>query len=357
MSNETTLFAHIAPRLTDRIEDVAVEALGHILSNSEAARGALVDTLRAGSIEAASIDTVRTQPRGRERERPDLAGLDDCGVERVLIEAKFWAGLTQNQPNQYLKRLPQDRPAALLFVAPAARLETLWPELRRRAETRFEMTSDLESGELRSAAVSGGERRLLLTSWAALLNRMATRAANASETAARTDIEQLRGLTARMDVDAFLPWRSEDLGPEFARRMQGLPRLVDDATNRLRNVGLVSVQGLRITPMKRGYGRYIRLGGVVTWFGIHFPAWARHGDTPLWLSFHAGLPERLRQAGLADRMIASEDRYCIPIELPTGVEYDAVLDSVVTSLKNIAKRLQDSDPSRTADHEQDHSSG
>ena len=77
----------------------------------------------------------------------------------------------------------------------------------------------------------------------------------------------------------------------------------------------------------------------MTWFGIHFPAWARHSDTPLWLSFHAGLPERLRQAGLADRMIGLEGRFCIPIELPTGVEYDAVLDSVVASVRNIAERF------------------
>ena len=45
MSTNTTLFAHIAPWLTDRIEDVAVEALGYILSNSEAARRALAETL------------------------------------------------------------------------------------------------------------------------------------------------------------------------------------------------------------------------------------------------------------------------------------------------------------------------
>ena len=31
MSSDTTLFAHIAPRLTDRTEDVAVDALGHPL--------------------------------------------------------------------------------------------------------------------------------------------------------------------------------------------------------------------------------------------------------------------------------------------------------------------------------------
>ena len=30
--------------------------------------------------------------------RPDLARVDQDGEDRVLIEAKFWAGLTENQP-------------------------------------------------------------------------------------------------------------------------------------------------------------------------------------------------------------------------------------------------------------------
>ena len=107
MSYETTLFAHIAPRLTDRIEDVAVEALGHILSNSEAARSALEETVRLGGAEVGSIDRVQTQVTGEEGARPDLVGFDDKGTKRVLIEAKFWAGLTPNQPNQYLKQLPE----------------------------------------------------------------------------------------------------------------------------------------------------------------------------------------------------------------------------------------------------------
>ena len=353
MSYETTLFAHIAPRFTNRIEDVAVEALGHILSNSEAARSALTDKLRSGGIAVDSIERVQTQAIGEERERPDLAGFDDSGAERVLIEAKFWAGLTENQPNQYLKRLTLDRPAAVLFVAPAARLETLWPELDRRADKEFTLIGATTPGDLRAATVSGGERRLMLTSWAALLDLMETRANEASELTTQTDIRQLRGLTVRMDADAFLPWRSEDLGPEFARRMQGLPRLIDDATNRLRGEGLVSTSGLRITPLRRGYGRYINLGGVGTWFGIHFPAWARHSDTPLWLSFYAGLPERLREAGLADRMIGIEGEFCIPIELPTRVEYDAVLDSVVNSLKRFAERFLALDTSQSVDPKED----
>ena len=53
----------------------------------------------------------------RRETRPDLVGLDrTMGKECVLIEAKFWAGLTDRQPKAYLDRL--DPGKALLFVAP-----------------------------------------------------------------------------------------------------------------------------------------------------------------------------------------------------------------------------------------------
>ena len=200
MSHETTLFAHIAPRLTDRIEDIAVEALGHILSNSEAARSALEETVLLGGAKIGTIGRVQTQVTDEEGGRPDLVTFDDRGAKQVLIEAKFWAGLTPNQPNQYLEQLPGGRPAALLFVAPTARLAMLWPKLCQRAKGKFIVTITSESGDLRAAVVDGGERYLLLTSWAALLNRMAERANKAGDTTAEADILQLLGLTKRMDA-------------------------------------------------------------------------------------------------------------------------------------------------------------
>ena len=121
MSYETTLFAHIAPKFTDRIEDIAVEGLGHILSNSEAARSALEDTVLLGGANVGSLDRVQTQVTAEEGGRPDLVAFDDKGDKRVLIEAKLWAGLTPNQPNQYPVSC-QGRPAALLFIAPAKRI-------------------------------------------------------------------------------------------------------------------------------------------------------------------------------------------------------------------------------------------
>ena len=192
MTTGKTLLAHLSPRFTERSEDIAVEALGYILSRSKAARGALDDVLQNGSAEVGPISRVKTQV-GEEGTRPDIACYDNSGAERVLVEAKFWAGLTDNQPVAYLRRLPDDRPSALLVIAPAARFESLWPELQRRiAEDKTITLGEpiKESGLF--VATAGDRHRLLMTSWTALLDRMASRATDAGDMLAENDIRQLR---------------------------------------------------------------------------------------------------------------------------------------------------------------------
>ena len=340
MSYETTLFAQIVPKFTERTEDVAVEALGYILSQSDAARRALAITLREGGTAIASIARVRTQATGGKGERPDLVGLDDEGAERVLIEAKFWAERTKNQPNEYLRRLPKDRPAALLFVAPAARLEALWPELCREADEQFAVIGAMATGGLRAATISGGERRLMLTSWAALLDLMESESKSAGDVVAERDIQQLRGLADRAEPAPYLPMRPEEMGQEFARRMEGLRRLVDDATLWGRNAGFLKRERVA-TGGAGGYGRTIRFGSVKAWFGIEVFAWADFHGTPLWLRLDGDENGQLKETELTESMFYPGPGWSprIPVELPTGVAYDEVLDSVVSRLQNIAQQL------------------
>lgn len=183
-------------------DSTAVAALEHILSQSEAARSALESTLREGGTAVGAIAGVRTQEIGGEEEPPCLAGYDEEGVVRALVQAMCWTDLAPNQPNAYFKQLPLDRPAALLFVAPAARLARLWPELCRRADDQFTIIGATTPGDLRAATVSGGERRLMLISWAALLGLMKKVVNGAGDGEAEADIRQLHDMIDRMDGDA-----------------------------------------------------------------------------------------------------------------------------------------------------------
>ncbi len=357
MASDQTLLAHIAVKLGTHPENIAVEALGHILSTSKTALRSIEDVLKTGGVEVGTISHARTQASKEKGGRPDLTGCDENGDERVLIEAKFWAGLTDLQPVAYLKRLPTDKTSALLFVAPGARFESLWPGLHRRVvDAGMEWQLESKDANLWSAMV-GDRCFLILTSWKFLLDRMASRASGAGELRTEADIRQLLGLSQKMDEDAFLPLRSEDLSPEFPRRVLAFVRLVKDVATRAAQKEWVHLTGSRPSIGETFYGWYMLLAGARVWFGYWCDPWAQHRGTPLWLEFSEWNDEnrptvkfaeaRHRLAPLQQEgppgIIDDGHRLLVPIDLPVGVEYETVRDSVVKRLKYIARLIDSGD--------------
>ena len=120
-AHNRTLLAKLAPMFGAQTENLAVAALGHILWGSQAARRALSDLLAAGGATVGEIAQVRTQATGQEGERPDLAGFDRAGRERVLIGGTgrhdFRAGWTGTTG---ATRAVRSRPSALQVAAARA---------------------------------------------------------------------------------------------------------------------------------------------------------------------------------------------------------------------------------------------
>ena len=350
-ANRRTLLAQLAPMFGPQTENLAVEALGHILSGSEAARSALSELLQAGGAGVGQVTQVRTQDAGEDGARPDLVGSDQDGKDRVLIEAKFWAGLTKNQPRGYLKRLKTvPQPSVLLFVAPAQRLDSLWPELCRLSEPASDVALESDAEGLQSARIGAGPY-LMLTSWRSLLGRMAAKVSAAADSHTETDIRQLQGLAEQQDKEAFLPLRQEELGPQLPRRVIDLTRIVDDAVHRVRKTEWVSVKGRNLVGTATSYGIWLKfpraetmLGKFSSYFGVSYGRWARDRDTPLWLIF-SNPPAALRRTlePLRDRnppeLIGTGKKLSIPIELPVGRERGEVLDAVVARLLAIARLI------------------
>ena len=350
-ANRRTLLAQLAPLFGPQTENLAVEALGHILSGSEAARSALSELVQAGGAKVGQVAQVRTQDAGEDRARPDLVGSDQNGEDRVLIEAKFWAGLTANQPGGYLKRLESaPQPSALLFVAPAKRLDSLWPELCRLSESASDVASDSDAEALRSARIDAGPY-LMLTSWKHLLGQMAAKVSAAADSHTATDIRQLQGLAVQQDKEAFLPLRREELGPQLPRRVIDLTGIVDDAVGRAEKTEWVSTQGARKVATATSYGIWLTLpraeaafGKTNPFFGVEYGSWARYRDAPLWLNFWSP-PADLRRTlePLKHRsppeMMEIGNQLRIPIELPVGRERGEVLDAVVKRLLAIARLI------------------
>ena len=335
MAENDTLLAHLSPRLTSRTEDIAVKALEYILKSSEAAVRSLENLIREGGLEIDRISRVATWSSGPEMTIPDLVGFDERNKERMLIEAKFWAGLTEHQPNGYLNRLPNDEPSVLLFVAPEARIETLWTSIRRRVEDAGQELEDagVSMDRMRSAAMVGTKKHLMLVSWLSLLGSMQTGANNAGDSGIEADIRQLRGLTQREDSRAFMPLRAEELGPSFIHRMVQFRSLARDAIDKGKREGWIVGNG-RSGQWLGGYGWPIQLDGVSAWFGVHGDLWAREGDTPLWLQINdIGIEVIPEGTSRKFHLILTQyNTIAAPINLKTGVEHDDVVDNVVDSI-------------------------
>ena len=338
MSDSSTLVAYLVPKLTRQVENAATDALGYILNRSAGARDALDSLLREGGFDIEPIVRVETQVTYEDGSRPDMAGYDEHGVKRLLVEAKFWATLLRGQASGYLEQFDEPGPAVLLFIAPDVRIETLWAEIVRQVAQGAEgrtLESVAASPSLRSAMVSGADRRLMLVSWIRLLDDMT---ASASEASVKADLHQLRGLAQEQDAEAFLPVHAEDLSPDLGRRMLGYNKLVDDLVD-ARGVkeGWMTVRGLRATAQRYGYGRYFRFSGVAgdLWLGVNHEKWAKSGGTPLWLS--ASGHDQATMDAIGKALNGQAQDGWVPIHLRRGVEYEEVLDDVELQVKTVAR--------------------
>ena len=349
MVQESTLMAYLVPRLTNRREDTATDALAFILNKSSGCRDALVLLLRDSSFQLESLTHFETQATYEDGSRPDMAGYDQEGRKRLLVESKFWASLLQGQASGYFSQLEGEGRGLLLFIAPGSRLETLWAEIRRQMETGedgVQLESVETAEQIRKARIASSDKRLMLVSWTLLLDRLA--AAVPSDSVVASDIQQLRGLCRREDDEAFQPINAEELGPSLARRVQWLNRLIDNVVRRGVKDGWMSTKGLRATPQRDGYGRYFRFRSASEivnhgdlFLCMNFQLWATRGDTPLWLWISRSVPVdsgRLQHSvpSMVDR---GNQGYDVPIYLTTGVEYQRVLADVVHQVREIGEMV------------------
>ena len=332
MSYDDTLLAYLVSSFPGNTENIATEALKHILRRSNASVEALNDVVRSGVKGVNPITDVESQVVHADGTIPDLVGFDENRKERVLIEVKFWAQLTNNQPNGYLNRLPDDGPAALVFLAPEDRIQSLWRQLRNCVNGDSVVLEEVDS-ERKCARLGDTQKHLMIVSWGSLLDGMSARSRGDGESSVETEIRQLRSVAKYADEGAFKPiQKGEEFGKDSELRQRQYKRLIDSATERGIEQGWASRNGLRATPRSYGYGRYVRLRETIVWFGVNVDQFEATGKTPLWVNYWRGFEDKTDQVGDTLGMRGN----WAPVDLKRDVEYPEMLDGVVESLKRIA---------------------
>lgn len=350
-----TLFGHLATRFAPSPENIAIEALGFILSRSPAARASLTALAETGGLSLPSDLSFATQATAEDDGRPDIEAYGADLRRYIVIETKFWAGLTINQPLTYAARLLPDAPGALIFVLPSARMVSLWTELTKRLKVGgYPVSSRRENQpELWSASLGDGHQ-FILVSWRHVLFSTLRQMEAAKESERIEDVKQLLGLCERMDTEAFLPFRSEELtGTDAASRYLQLCQIVYDVGEELLKLEGFDRKGLTPGGGLGFYGRYLRGHGTTFYLAFDSAVWATHKYSPVWLRFDNHMPASHHDAVLAAlrRGILSElgvpviaesnRRVFIPLFIPPGVERPDIINSVATQVAAIMDSIRE----------------
>ncbi len=166
-----SLFGHLVTRFGRRPENLATEALAYVLNRSTAAKQAFLRYLVRAAIELPGDLGHQAQSRGSDGAIPDIVGVDGEQRRVLAVEAKFWAGLTANQPVAYLKELPEGVNSILLVIAPAMRLPTLTAELAGRCTAAgVELGKPSEPGSELVVRQITQKQHMIVASWGSVLS-------------------------------------------------------------------------------------------------------------------------------------------------------------------------------------------
>jgi len=352
-----TVFGHLVHHFAVHPENLATEALSYILGTSPAASRAFTNFVRQVLTDCPFDLRFGTQQVGLDKSIPDMKCVDDAGNIRVIVENKFWAGLTDNQPVTYIRELPVGVGALVLLVVPEARLQIVWDEVVTRCGKKEIQVCDVQKLQAMFAARIGGNHYLAAVSWSVLLDALSTATGLAAEVDSLNDIAQLLGLCRTMEQEAFLPLRDEELtNLEMARRVVDFSNLPFGIVKEALNQGLIDKKGVRDTPNRYGAGSYVRISGYSAWVGFHAYQWNRFGVSPIWLNFYpdycpvAEVRNSLRRLRNAtpprcfDMETGNYKWVAVPISLTSGVERLRIISDAVRQLRIIRDELGVQEP-------------
>ncbi|WP_147439534.1 hypothetical protein [Corallococcus sp. CA049B] len=337
------LLGYLATRLAPHPENIATEALTFVLQKSAPARSTLLRLASSlGNPISEALD-FSSQAAVDGTGIPDIVGRTADGTERLLLEAKFWAGLTPHQPVSYLRRLKDG--GSLLFIVPTVRAEFVWRELERRVRNEaLSLSTSLGVGTSRGSSVAVSSHStvtLALTTWETVIASLVDALNQFGDTATLSDVEQVRGLCRRMNDEGFLPLTTDELTSGLWRRVAQMSELIPDIIETLRVKDIAIAEGRlshgggwtgqKVLKMKgMNVGLYFDTSACASWF-----------PTPFWLSLPAAAQPYLSTLSRATprRVFEQQGSPYVALPIRTGVERPDVVVDVVCACAAIAELL------------------
>lgn len=271
-----SILSDIVGKHSRHIEDICSESLALILNQSSVLKGAfsgLVKTKSNGTVSFTDHYLIKTQvTTKKDSARPDLE-VDDNTDSVFLVEAKFWAGLTEHQPLSYLKRIYKNG-GALIFLAPERRLNSLNNEIEARLQDGG-ITYSTSNGVLNIQ----DNTVLFYLSWTEVISAMWSAAVNASEQETLHNLFQLKTLVEKLDSEGFIPLEHSLFTPAAGIQRDQMIQLLDMIVE---NQPEFNTKGLTYGGGKYAYQRFAKYKGVYCMVVYSSERWMTYHETPLY---------------------------------------------------------------------------
>ncbi len=314
------VLSFIASRFISEYENVANAAIAHLLNGYQQARDSLKQILNIKEIPQYFELEVSTEENGR----PDVTGFDIHGNKSVIIEGKFWANLTSNQPNNYLKELKSD--GKILFLAPSKRIEALKNEITKRVEK--EKTD-----------------KIIIISWDNFLSIIAEENKKNFDSKLESDLIQIKELCNKMDIEGMPPLSYSDLDAVNGRLYSNFVDVIDECNLILKKNKNYNFKGYKITSTKYGYGFYFRYNKLGCFLSFDTNNWyKRKSFTPIWIRIKKVSGKKWVDDPIIRNLILQYDadnafKNEYSIQLKPGMDKAEVIKSILNRVDSLLKFL------------------
>jgi len=319
---KTSLLSHIASRFISEYENVANSSVAYLLNKYPAARETLRNILNLEQIPYNYKTELSTDSNGR----PDITGLDTDGNKTIIIEWKFWANLTDNQPVNYLKELWEK--GKLIFLAPDKRIISLNLEIKNR--------------------LWYVDDRVTAFSWNSFLNLVEQENNKNYNNSLSSDLTQLKELCSQMDSEWMPPLSMSDLDPMNGRRSYQFADLIDECNWILRKRDKAIFKWQKSTWSKDGYWFYFKTDKAnCRLLFSSYERFTKDSHTPIWLYLWSTLDKKSDKISHIinsfDNTHSYDDKYhtAYGILLNVGMDKDQVVKHIVETVKSILTFLDE----------------
>ena len=273
-----SILSEIVSKYSRQTENICSESFALIINNSEGMQRAFNQLVLSKSnlkIDLGFPFKILTQVTSKKDSSiPDLE-IQTSGNQKHLVETKFWAGLTEHQPNSYLKRILETNDSgSLLFIVPERRITALVNETSRIAKAEFQ----IEDGNF--GYLVNGKVNVLFFSWFEILDALWSTANNSNDNESIYNLYQLRMLVNHLDSQGFIPFDSNIFTPAAAKQRDQLVDLIDDL---VRNTSSLVKRNLSYGGGKYSVQNYVKLNDKLCSFLMYSSElWMKYQDTPLY---------------------------------------------------------------------------